>query len=68
MKNTNSITQRNRSFRRLVKKWFSSFIKRQDCDCRAELEKISERLQNIEDSIEIIARQMARWAQINPGG
>jgi hypothetical protein len=61
MKNTNNATQRNRSFRRLVRKWFSSFIKRQDCDCLAELERISERLQGIEDSIEIIARQMARF-------
>jgi hypothetical protein len=47
----------NRSFRRWVKQVFSSFIKRQNHNC---LEQIFEKLQNIEASIEIIARQIAR--------
>jgi len=50
----------NRSFRRWVKQVFSSFIKRQNY-----LEKIFEKLKDIEDSIEIIAREIAR--QIKSG-
>lgn len=46
----------------MAKQLFSSFIKRQSCNC---LEEIFEKLQEIEDSIEIIAREIAR--QIKSG-
>ena len=55
-------TVRKRSFRRWVKRVFSRVIKRQS---RNYLEEIFEKLQGIEDSIEIIARQIAR--QIKSG-
>jgi len=45
------------SVRRLLRQWFSGLIKRQN---RNYLEEIFEKLQDIEDSIEIIARQIAR--------
>jgi len=54
-----------RSFRRYVRKLFSNFIKHQKRNCPAEQEKIIEMLQDIQDSIEIIARQIARW--VRPG-
>jgi uncharacterized protein YaaN involved in tellurite resistance len=55
-------TAQNGSFRRWVKQMFASLLKRQDHDY---LKEIFEKLQDIEDSIEIIARQIAR--QIKSG-
>jgi hypothetical protein len=60
MKNTTNATQRNRSFRKLVRKWFSSLIKHQADDYQKNFEKVLEKLQDIEDSIEIIAREIHR--------
>ena len=60
MKNKNNASTRNRSFRRLVKKWFSSLIKRQTGDYLKNFERVMGRLQDIEDSIEIIAREITR--------
>ncbi len=67
MKKIYNKEQQNRSVRRFVKKWFVSFIKRKNCNCRKELQKVAESLQRIEESIEMIARQVARWARIEPG-
>jgi len=53
----------HRSFRRLVKEWFSSLLKRQNCKHHGEFETIIQMLQGIDDSIEIIAREIARWAR-----
>ena len=50
----------HRSFRRFVRKIFASFLKRQSCNHQAEIQKIFTTLQDIEDSIEIIAREIAR--------
>lgn len=50
----------NRSFRRLVRQLFSSWIKRQNCHCRRELTKFAEQLQEVEELIEVMAREMAR--------
>jgi hypothetical protein len=66
MKNITNAARRNRSFRRLLRQWFSGFLKRQNGDYQGEFEKVMEKLQDIEDSIEIIARQIAR--QIKSGG
>jgi RNase P protein component len=60
MKNKTNAAQRNRSFRRLVRQWFSSLLKRQNGDYLKKFEKVMEKLQDIEDSIEIIAREIAR--------
>ena len=60
MKNTTNATQRNRSFRRLVRQWFSSLLKRQNGDYQKEFERVMEKLQDIEDMIEIIAREIHR--------
>jgi hypothetical protein len=67
MKNITKAAQRNRSFRRLVGQWFSSLLKRQNGDCQKNFEEVMAKLQDIEDSIEIIARQIARWAKVKPG-
>jgi len=53
-------TAENRSFRRWVKQVFASFIKRQNCDY---LEAIFEKLQHMDESIDIIAREVARQAK-----
>jgi hypothetical protein len=66
MKNTHNKTKQNRSFRRFVRQLFSSLIKRQNCNCLEEIQKVIEMLREIEDLVEIIARQIAR--QIKPDG
>ena len=60
MKNITTAAQRNRSFRRLVRQWFSSLLKRQNGDYQKNFEKIIEKLQDIEDMVEIIAREIHR--------
>jgi hypothetical protein len=50
----------HRSFRRFVSKLFAGFINQQ---CSAEFEaSVLQKLQDIEDMIEIMAREMARQA------
>ena len=67
MKNQNNTSKsnipgkvENRSFRRVVKRLISSWIKRQNCRCRKELSKFSLQLEQMDDLIEIIAREVAR--------
>jgi hypothetical protein len=60
MKNITNKAQRNRFFRRSVGQWFSSLLKRQNCDCQTNFEKVMEKLQDIEDQIEIFAREIHR--------
>ena len=50
----------HRSFRRFVRKMFASFLKRQSCNHQVEIQKVIAMLQDIGDSIEIIAREIAR--------
>jgi len=50
----------HRSFRRFVSQLFSSLIKRQSCNHQAEIQKVIAMLEDIGDSIEIIAREIAR--------
>jgi hypothetical protein len=63
MKKINNAAKQHRYVRRFIKQLFSSFIKRQTCNYQAENEKIIEMLQDVQDSIEIIARQIARWVK-----
>ena len=51
------------SFRRFVRKMFASFIKHQGCGYQKDFQAVMEKLQDIDDSIEIIAREMARQAK-----
>ena len=60
MKNITNKAQRNHSFRRLVRQWFSSLLKHQNGDYQENFERVMEKLQDIEDTIEIIAREIAR--------
>ena len=54
----------NRSFRRFVRKMFASFLKRQSSGGQDGFQTtVLEKLQDIGDSIEIIAREMARQAK-----
>lgn len=62
MKNIYNTAQK-RSVRRFIKQLFGSFMKRQSFDCREELAKIIEMLREIEASIDIIAREIARQAK-----
>jgi hypothetical protein len=55
----------HRYFRRLVPQWFSRLINHQNCNCQFEIEKVTDMLQDIEVSIEIIARQVARWVNLD---
>lgn len=56
-------TARKRSVRRFIKQLLASFIKRQSLDCHEELAKIIEMLREIEASIDIIAREIARQSK-----
>lgn len=60
--NTSAVPQ-HRSFRSLVKQWFASFIRHQHCNCLDEFQKVMEKLQEIEDLIDMIAREMARQSK-----
>jgi hypothetical protein len=56
----------NRSFRRLIRKMFTSVLKRQRGECHAMYQKaVLDKLRDIEDSIEIIAREIARQARLS---
>jgi hypothetical protein len=65
MKKANQASKENRAFRRSVRKFFVSCMKRQNGSGWAEIQTIIEMLREIEDSIEIIAREIAR--QIKSG-
>jgi hypothetical protein len=54
--------KQNCFFRRWAKKLFSSWSKCQCLDYSSEFQKVLEKLQDIEDTIEIIAREIARQA------
>lgn len=62
MKNTHKAAQR-RSFRRWVRRLITSWLKRHTRDCREDTQKILEKLDDLEETIEIIAREIARWSQ-----
>jgi len=49
-----------RFLRRLVRKMLSSWLKRQTFACREDVEALFAKLREVEESIEIIARQIAR--------
>jgi hypothetical protein len=60
MKKLYNKAKQHRFFRRFVRQLFSSLLKRHHGDYLKKFEKVMEKLQDIEDSIEIIARQIAR--------
>jgi hypothetical protein len=60
MKHPDNRSQVHRSFRRSVRQLFASLLKRQNRCCLAEAQTIIELLREIEASIEIMAREMAR--------
>jgi uncharacterized protein YjiS (DUF1127 family) len=62
MKKTNKNVRQNRFLRRFIRQLCSSLIKRQRCNHQAELQKVIAMLQDIGNSIEIIAREIARRA------
>lgn len=57
-------TAQKRLFRRWVKQMFSSFIKRQDFNCQEKIVKVIAMLHEIEESIDMIAREIARRAKL----
>lgn len=59
MKKAHNTAQKSSS-RRWVKQVFASFIKRQD---RNYLKEILQKLQDLDESIDIIAREIARQAK-----
>ena len=70
MKITNKATRHYHPFRRLVKRWFLSLIKRNNRTCSNEFNRVMEKLQDTEDAIEVIARQrqVAKWAKTELDG
>lgn len=60
-------TAQKRTFRKWIKDLFLSWIRLQSCNHEQDFERVFERLQEIEDLIEIIARQVARWTKVKPG-
>jgi len=58
-----SRTAQNRSLRRWVKQVFSSFIKRQNCNCAEGIEKVLEKIGELQELIEIMAREMHRQGE-----
>lgn len=58
-KTTKNVEQ-HRFFRRFIRQLFSSVIKRQRCHHHAEMKKVIAMVQELGDSIEIIARLIAR--------
>lgn len=67
MNSPNKIRMEIRYINRFVTRLLSYFIKRQDCHCAEDIQGIKETLKKMECTIEIIGRQIARWAKINPG-
>jgi len=63
MKKTNQGSPEHRSFRRSVRKLFSSLLKRQSCPCRTKTKRLMELLREIEATIEAMAREMARQSK-----
>jgi hypothetical protein len=56
--------QSHRSFRRFIRKMFASLLKRQNCESQNNFQAtVLEKLQDIGDSIEIMAREMARQSK-----
>jgi hypothetical protein len=56
-------TLHKRSFRRWVKQFFTSWISRQDHNHGGEIKQVFDELQEIKNSIEIIAREIVRRAK-----
>jgi hypothetical protein len=50
----------HRSFRRFVRRAFTNLIKRQNISDQVEFQKMVMMLRSIQDSIEIVAREMTR--------
>lgn len=65
MKTINHASKEHQSFRRSVRRFFDNWLKRQNCSCQTETQTIIAMLQEIEASIEIIAREIARQIKGN---
>lgn len=53
--------------RRLVKQLLSRWMKRKNCRCQKGIDKILENIEDMQGSIEIMAREMARKAAKDAG-
>lgn len=62
--NTPVASQRG-SFYRFLRKVFDGFLGGSSSDYQSDLQKVLEKLQDIEDTLEIIAREMARQTNRN---
>ena len=63
MKNINTVAKPHRYFRRWVKRLLTSLINQPICDHKEDFQKLLDKMQDIEEEIEIIARQIARWTR-----
>jgi hypothetical protein len=63
VKPNTSLVPKPLSFRRFVRNMFACFLKRQQCDCENGLQTALEELHDLKDSIEIVAREIARQAK-----
>lgn len=53
-----------RSFRRFIKQLISSVVRRQCSECQQGIATLFEKLQELEESIEIVAREVARLSKM----
>ena len=54
---------RGRPIRRFIRKLFATVMKRQSCECTGDRKQFLKRFKEVEESIETVAREMARQAR-----
>jgi len=60
MKKIYNQAKANRSFRRVVRQWFSSLLKRQNGGHQRDFKKVMQKLYSIEGSIETMTQEIVR--------
>jgi hypothetical protein len=67
MKTIHNVPKPKCYFCPLFKKWFCAMLRTRRSKCSDRFDLVLRKLEDIEDTIEIIARQIARWSKIEPG-
>jgi len=67
MKTTYNVLLTRCGFCKICRKWFRGVLGVRRSKCSDKLDLVLQKLEEIEDTIAIIARQIARWSKIEPG-
>ena len=67
MKTIHNIPKRKCYFCPFFKKWFCGMLNTRRNTCSKKFDLILQKLEDLEDTIAIIARQIARWSKIELG-